>query len=174
MSRELRQLFAMVLIWGNINDPSLLWDRHKEYLYENLARSYSTEVALLLAYRDINDKLAQFRKLLERDFGISCPTDADALNNEKQIDRDQERMTGERMYAILNVEQQLIANEIFAAINGQNNNRCFFVDGSGGTGKTFLYKTLCHILNGFGIEMLVVAWTGIAANLLLGATTVHS
>ncbi|KAG5862893.1 hypothetical protein JTB14_001613 [Gonioctena quinquepunctata] len=42
----------------------------------------------------------------------------------------------------------------------------FYIDGPGGTGKTYLYNTLITVLND-------MAWTGIAANLLKGGTTVH-
>ncbi|CAG8791767.1 19007_t:CDS:2, partial [Dentiscutata erythropus] len=45
-------------------------------------------------------------------------------------------------------------DKIIAAANGQDDNKCFFVDGPGGTGKTFLYQTLCYIMNGLGIEIL--------------------
>lgn len=41
-----------------------------------------------------------------------------------------------------------------------------FLDGLGGSGKTYLYKTLLGIVRGQGDTAVVVALTGIAANLL--------
>jgi len=56
----------------------------------------------------------------------------------------------------------------------QNVPRCFFIDGPGGTGKTFIYNTICGLLRRDKIPAITVAWTGIAANLLIGGRTVHS
>ncbi len=51
---------------------------------------------------------------------------------------------------------------------------CFFIDGLGGAGKTFLYNTLLSsIRSGNGIA-LAVASSGIAALLLDGGATAHS
>lgn len=53
-------------------------------------------------------------------------------------------------------------------------NRCFFLDGPGGSGKTYLYNTVYKILVGRHLKVLCVAWTGIAANLLPAGRTVNS
>ena len=52
--------------------------------------------------------------------------------------------------------------------------RLFFVDGPGGTGKTFLYKTLLATVRARGDIALAVASSGIAALLLEGGRTAHS
>ena len=52
--------------------------------------------------------------------------------------------------------------------------RCFFLAGPGGTGKTFLYSTLLSVLRGQSHIVLPVASTGIAATLLKGGRIVHS
>uniref|UniRef100_A0A1B0DLN1 ATP-dependent DNA helicase n=1 Tax=Phlebotomus papatasi TaxID=29031 RepID=A0A1B0DLN1_PHLPP len=52
--------------------------------------------------------------------------------------------------------------------------RCFFVDGPGGTGKTFLYETLYYYCVVEGFKCIVTAWTGISASLLPTGRTVHS
>jgi hypothetical protein len=51
--------------------------------------------------------------------------------------------------------------------------KTFFLNGPGGTGKTFVYKTLCHALRGDGVVVLCVASSGIAALLLIGGRTAH-
>lgn len=53
-------------------------------------------------------------------------------------------------------------------------NNLFFLDGHGGTGKTFVYITLCHALRGEGSIVLCVASTGVASLLLPGGRTAHS
>jgi len=50
----------------------------------------------------------------------------------------------------------------------------FFVDGPGGTGKTFLYRALMATLRNRGKIVLATASSGIAATLLLGGRTAHS
>jgi ATP-dependent DNA helicase PIF1 len=50
----------------------------------------------------------------------------------------------------------------------------FFVDGPGGTGKTFLYHTLLANLRKLGHIAIATATSGIAATLLPGGRTTHS
>jgi hypothetical protein len=50
----------------------------------------------------------------------------------------------------------------------------FFLHGPGGTGKTYVYNTLCHQLRSQGSIVLCVASSGIAALLLKGGRTSHS
>ncbi len=52
--------------------------------------------------------------------------------------------------------------------------KLFFVYGSGGTGKTFVWTTLMSRLRGQGKIVLAVASSGIASLLLLGGRTAHS
>ncbi|EFX79379.1 hypothetical protein DAPPUDRAFT_245089 [Daphnia pulex] len=63
-----------------------------------------------------------------------------------------------------------------AAINDENSpqSRQFFLDGPGGTGKTFLYNTLINVLQGEGKKIIAVASTGIASTLLIDGATYHS
>ncbi len=52
--------------------------------------------------------------------------------------------------------------------------KLFFVYGSGGTGKTFVWTTIMSHLQGQGKIVLVVASSGITSLLLLGSRTAHS
>jgi hypothetical protein len=52
--------------------------------------------------------------------------------------------------------------------------KLFFVYGSGGTSKTFVWKTLLFPLRGQGKIMLMVASSGIASLLFLGGRIAHS
>ncbi|CAL1396900.1 unnamed protein product [Linum trigynum] len=67
---------------------------------------------------------------------------------------------------------QIIMNSIFSTQTGSSG--FFFLHGHGGTGKTFLYRTILGHLKEFGKIVLVVASSGIAATLLPDATTAHS
>jgi ATP-dependent DNA helicase PIF1 len=50
----------------------------------------------------------------------------------------------------------------------------FFVDGPGGTGKTFLYKALLATVRSKGLIAIATATSGIAASILPGGRTAHS
>ena len=55
-----------------------------------------------------------------------------------------------------------------------NSGKSFFLHGPGGTGKTYLYNTLCYHLHGQRKIVVCVASSGIAALLLIGGRTAHS
>ena len=74
----------------------------------------------------------------------------------------------DNMYSKLNDDQR----KIFEEIIGDKHN-FFFIDGPGGTGKTFLYKTLIHYFITKEKNIISMAWTGIAAILLPQGKTTH-
>lgn len=85
----------------------------------------------------------------------------------------------------LNREQQDVFNEIVYAlslrrelndpsINDNTHRNCFYIDGSGGTGKTYLYKTIYYYCLSQNMKCIITAATGIAASLLPNGRTCHS
>jgi len=66
------------------------------------------------------------------------------------------------------------AYEIILNVVRNKEGKLFFVYGSGGTGKTFVWTTLLSCLRGQGKIVLVVASSGIASLLLPGSRTAHS
>ncbi len=85
----------------------------------------------------------------------SLTTDAD--NTEDRLNGDQRNAYETILNAVTNKEGKL-----------------FFVYGSGGTGKTFVWTTLLSRLRRQGKIVLAVASSGIASLLLLGGRTAHS
>ena len=65
------------------------------------------------------------------------------------------------MYSDLNEDQKSIFNELI-----NNNHKMYFIDVPGGSGKTFLYKTLIYYILSIEKKVLSMAWTGIASVLL--------
>jgi AAA+ superfamily predicted ATPase len=51
--------------------------------------------------------------------------------------------------------------------------RVFFVDGPGGTGKTFLYRCLIATVHSEGLIVVATATSGIAASIMNGGRTAH-
>uniref|UniRef100_A0A2N9INS4 ATP-dependent DNA helicase n=1 Tax=Fagus sylvatica TaxID=28930 RepID=A0A2N9INS4_FAGSY len=73
----------------------------------------------------------------------------------------------------LNHDQRVAYNTIMGVIE-RKESMIFFVDGPGGTGKTFLYRTLLANLRKLGHIAIATATSGIAATLLPGGRTAHS
>ncbi|XP_076935912.1 uncharacterized protein LOC143602806 [Bidens hawaiensis] len=77
------------------------------------------------------------------------------------------------LFATLTDEQRGVYNEIIKAVE-KGKGGVFFVYGYGGTGKTFMWKTLASSLRSKGLIVLTVASSGIASLLLAGGRTAHS
>ncbi|KAI5422591.1 hypothetical protein KIW84_045865 [Lathyrus oleraceus] len=69
---------------------------------------------------------------------------------------------------------QMIAFKTIMNVIVQKHIGVFFVDGLGGTGKTFIYRTIMASLRSRGEIVLATASSGIAAILLPGDRTAHS
>ncbi|KAL3368402.1 hypothetical protein AABB24_009320 [Solanum stoloniferum] len=54
------------------------------------------------------------------------------------------------------------------------NNGAFFIDGPGGSGKTFLYRALLATVRSKGFIALATATSGVAASIFPGGRTAHS
>jgi len=73
----------------------------------------------------------------------------------------------------LNHDQFIAFNTILDVIN-RNQSQIFFVDGPGGTGKTFIYRTLIPHCRSKGQIILATTSSGLAATLLPGGRTAYS
>ena len=173
MPNQLRILFAQIIIFNKPKDVLGLWNKFKQHLNEDFRdKGNDDATADGLAVRIIDDELQRSRMTCSS-FGLPKPI-IDAAYN-VYIDVVTEHNKGEAMFDKLNDEQRTAANEIIAAIDNPTiQQRCLFIEGPGGTGKTFLYETITHILRGRGQIVVAVAWTGIAAINLPGGRTVSS
>ncbi|WVZ83473.1 hypothetical protein U9M48_030615 [Paspalum notatum var. saurae] len=79
----------------------------------------------------------------------------------------------ETLVASLNAEQRSAYDEILAA-GDSGKGVVFFIDGLGGTGKTFLYKALLATVRGMDNISVVIATSGVAASIMPGGRTAHS
>ncbi|ELP91476.1 hypothetical protein EIN_143760 [Entamoeba invadens IP1] len=75
----------------------------------------------------------------------------------------------------LNPQQRAAFNKISFALEFEESpNRCFFIDGPGGSGKTYLYNTIIDWAIENGKFVKIYALSGIASTLLKGGRTLHS
>jgi len=91
------------------------------------------------------------------------------VREELVVPVDQEHLD---MYASLNKEQREGFDEILNCVLNKKS-QVFFVDGPGGTGKTFLYKALLGRVRSEGLIAIATATSGIAASILPRGRTSH-
>ncbi|CAK0895135.1 unnamed protein product [Prorocentrum cordatum] len=148
MPAQLRHFFANLLLNAGAGIAAGdLWTEFAPALCEDYTRSRPAEVARDLALQDIQDAL-QKRGKKNSDF--------DGLPDPANFERD------------LWLNADLAAELRFDPDAGG----AFFVDGPGGTGKSFLFQALIHYARGLRKLPLACAWSGVAAALLSNGRTV--
>jgi hypothetical protein len=172
MPRQLRDLFATICVFCNPSYPLKLWEKFKEFMCEDFKHKNTSDPESR-ALQEINEFLKVHSMCLD-DFDLPIPKFHEQLAL-FEFDKSYEAAEGASKFEQLNCDQRIIVERILEAIQRPvNTKKCFFMDGPGGSGKTFTYNTLMHILRGREEIVLCVAWTGIAANLLSGGKTAHS
>ena len=186
MPFQLRFMFAMLIVHCMPADCNALYELFKRDLNEDLVRKLGAQVGEELAYFKIEQIILRngmsfrdCRMPASRAFSERELQRFDALEDEQILLPEEYKKMGEEMQKKLNVDQNAIVNALLNAIQGVGGSRdqptiCFFVDGPGGTGKTFTYKTLCYLLRGENKVVSNMAYTGIAASLLPDGKTVHN
>ena len=161
LPKQLRQFFVWFLLTENIHSKKI-WDQYKKFYGEDF-KNYNENRALL----HIQDILSGKNRYCE-EFGLPQPFVIDEISmNEEEI-KMTSKLIFDTMYSKLNVSQ----GKIFEFIIGQKH-KFYFIDGPGGTGKTFLYKTLIHYFIMQEKNITSMAWTGIAAILLPQGKATH-
>jgi hypothetical protein len=87
---------------------------------------------------------------------------------------EQQQKLFEQLSPKMNSGQRAAFKTITERIEKRPGDATFFVQGPGGTGKSFLYKCLCAYYRARGKIVLCVASSGIAALVLPGGRTAHS
>ncbi|CAN1801725.1 ATP-dependent DNA helicase PIF1 [Linum perenne] len=163
-SRKMRRIFATMLAFSQVSNTKELWERNWELLSEDILynqRRLLNTPHLVLSVDEIKELCLQEIQKFLRDIGTS-------LENFQEM-----RNMFHTNHDKLNAEQKLAFDMITTAAHEQNG-RCFFVEGPGGTGKTFLWKVISAKLRSEAKIVLCVATSGIAALLMEGGRTAHS
>ncbi|MCH79354.1 ATP-dependent DNA helicase PIF1 [Trifolium medium] len=188
---SLRQMFANLLISNTMSDPLNVWEHLWEVLVDGILcqrRRVLNDPDLIMSFEDlkqlclldIDNFLRENGKCLD-DYKCMPKLRAEnagrfnniLIENEFKYDRDEMKRLYEEHVSNLNSDQLDAYHEIIGAIdNGVGS--MFFVYGYGGTGKTYLWKTISYKLRFEGKIVLNVASSGIASILLPGGRTAHS
>ncbi|XP_018497175.1 uncharacterized protein LOC100905460 [Galendromus occidentalis] len=156
---------------NGVEYPSFVEAARAKYLMEDFLNAGMTAVAAeSRAFHDIARRLED----LGRDIRMIVPLDIpEPLPSMTAIDFEHHQSQGDQRYRLLNHEQKFVVDTIMQATSNRHG-QCFFIDGPGGSGKTFVYTTIYHLAVSRNLTVLNVAWTGIAANLLPNGRTVTS
>jgi hypothetical protein len=167
------ELFAYICVFHNPINARQLYEKYKIHFYypsmnENEGEKYAMNIIhsilTLHGYSLIDFDLACNNYLDEKIMDIDYIM-TQTLNDRDNID--------EKIKSLTNA-QQVIFNKVVNAIKNKNHDKYIFVDGPGGTGKSYLINLLIDYFNKDNVNVLAVAWTGIAANLLKNGKTVHT
>ena len=188
--RALRNLFVIALLHGSVADPLALWERFRDQICDDLPYRLRTMTGVPPDLADphldyglylIQQELRPYDKDLSDDF--SLPRNVHAwervdgntlLAIELDYNAADELLARNANYEKFNVGQRDAFNRIVTAVESGSAESHFFLHGPAGTGKTFLYRTLCHHFRAQGKVVICVASSGIASLLLPGGTTSHS
>jgi len=191
LGRQFRELFVTILASCRPADPRALWDLFRTELADDCFHQLRTIYAVLNPTQEQAEDLAlcHLRALLiSRNLDLehcglpepqrSWIEEHASLRN--RLLREQLSFSTEDLQAevtagvpLLNTEQRLIFSTLNHAVDADEGG-LFFIDGPGGTGKTFLQNTVLAQQRLQNRVALAVATSGIAATLLSGGTTAHS
>ena len=154
MPCALRRLFATILVFCEATNIRALGEKHLESMSEDYRRTQSNQAALeQMVLRDIWDLVHSMGKDI-KSYGLpelveTGDGSGDLLREvreELSVGVDQEHLD---LYTSLNIEQRAGFEEILDHVVN-NRKQVFFVDGPGGTGKTYLYKALLAKVRSLG------------------------
>ncbi|CAI9303740.1 unnamed protein product [Lactuca saligna] len=179
MPYELHRLYATLLVYTNPSNPRKLWESFKDAMLEDFLHCnvVSLAEAKRCAFQQIDTLLQpNGRKLHEFDILPNDLSFADLEDDTREIATEKSIIVSEkdqRAIQNLNKKQKLAFDTIIGKVES-NNGGAFFIDGPGGTGKTFLYRALLANIRLKAHIALATATSGIAASLLPGGRIAHS
>ncbi|XP_021757467.1 uncharacterized protein LOC110722506 [Chenopodium quinoa] len=179
MPAALRRLFATVLMFCQPRDPAALWNTYYPFLAEDYSHRFPNQLVRIqqLTVRAVEQHLEAMGKSLAF-FGLEelvsqvsdefiCTKDIiDALD----APIPQECLScRSKLNSAQNAAFECIMEHVVQQKAG-----AFFIDGPGGTGKTFLYNALYAEIRQLNKIVLPTATSGIAAANIPSGRTAHS
>jgi hypothetical protein len=193
--KMLRELFVMIMLHCAPTNPAELWHKFKDFMCEDILyefRQAKNDPNLQCDGNIHNIGLSYLDNILNKNGkklqdiqgmpNYSVDEEFQDIFNQSSLVLEELNYNTNKMIEELNadlpklnVDQKLIFDSIIKRVTkNQIGNNVFFIDGPGGTGKTFVYKTILNKLRSESKIALAVASSGIAALLLPGGRTAHS
>ncbi|XP_070013430.1 uncharacterized protein [Nicotiana sylvestris] len=179
MPYSLIRLFATILVYCSPDNPGELREQFEDSMSEDfkiLANITAKDIHLAVL-NHINDILHSMgRDINEFNLVSENITSSKMANEAKEAYFERNIIVGNEdllLHRKLNIEQK-IAYDIILQRVFVNESGAFFIDGPGGSGKTFLYCALLATVRSKGFVALATTTSGVAASILPGGRTVHS
>lgn len=178
---EFRNLFINLLLFCNIENPLILWN---EFYNEMIDDTFNNvDDAVLIALDDIDTALRKYNKnLMIYNLPVPNPNEIARIRAQivvidnnlleyKRLGRDmKQNLNNEQLTAFTHVTNLVLRYKC----GDKHSKKLVYIEGPAGTGKTYFYNALLNSLKGDGCKTIAVAFTGIAAILLLDGVTSHS
>lgn len=185
-ARQLRELFSMMLLFCELSDPRRLFDKYIKDMGDDFLRERGIdEIDEEVTGAILSDiELILFRNGSSLRNFQSMPQDvhlpASNQSGPDNVELTQDRNYAEQMARTLNDAQRHAYDAVIQAVTDLDNQsaacqpKCFFIDGPGGSGKTYLYRTIITSVEASNREVIATATSGVAALLLPHGRTTHS
>ncbi|GBM62862.1 hypothetical protein AVEN_38394-1 [Araneus ventricosus] len=143
MPSQLRKLFVVICAFGEAEDVRSLWEQFKDVLCEDLVHRFSSETGPQYALAEINQLLNFYGLILKK---INLPhTNLPSQLNLSTTDVVKKESKGRLNLEKMNEEQTIVVQKVLSTVYENKTPKLFFL---AGTGKTFVYSTLIHIIRG--------------------------
>ena len=185
--KQLRSLFAVILRDCCPTQPVQLWEKFRnhicddlKYALQRLGKQNPTEEEIYDYGLYLINQLLQYSNKSLSDYPSMPLSQMDwhqivgnrLIVEQQDYNREEQQRLADQYISMLNADQHQAFDKIMDAVDIKSG-ECFFINGPGGTGKTFVYNVLCYVLRAKGKIVICVASSGIAAILLIGGRTSH-
>ncbi|GKC12224.1 ATP-dependent DNA helicase PIF1-like protein [Tanacetum coccineum] len=145
LAPQLRDLFVTMLLFYDVSRPLPLWEQTWELLSDDILRK--------------KRKLFKLLGTFVAKPGIVNQMDNRLIREAMDFDIKTSKIEHDQLHLFLNLEQRVIYDHVIQSVHNQSG-QFYFVYGPGGTGNTFLYKTIISRLRSECQIVLAVASSG--------------
>ena len=174
---QLRDLFVTILLFCEVSRPRQLWQENWESLSEDILHKKRKQFrypGLELTEEQVQNyclveieellhkfgrSLAEFEDLPRPNPKLLTNMDNRLIREALDFDMNSSKIEHDQLHSMLNTDQQLIYQDVIESVYSKKGG-FFFVYGPGGSGKTFLYKTIISKLRSERLIVLAVASSG--------------
>jgi hypothetical protein len=149
MPESLRILFVNIVTHCSPGNSDALFSQFSAHLSEDFVRrGYSHDDSLVLCLRKLKSLFEDVGTDINSVINLSNYPSVDSeilLVEETHFANSQAEevnVVAERLWDRLNADQKIAGDAIISSLDGISSQKCFFIDGPGGSGKTFLYRAL--------------------------------
>ncbi|XP_056841667.1 uncharacterized protein LOC130494865 [Raphanus sativus] len=171
--RQLRRLFVLILVYCQVISPLKLWEHSWKFLAEDILYMKRKEFRFpeleledeqLKQYtlieverhlKEHNQTLEDYDEMPKPDKSIISELNNPELRQELLYDVKKEAETHRELFSALNQDQRTVYDAVLKSVE-EGLGQLFFVYGPGGTGKTYLYRTIiARIRSGSSLAELI-------------------